>query len=116
MARKRMTPEQRKKVISLYKSGRPIPEIAQETGVPFTTVRQALYRMRKGGKLGPARKKGPTPKPKGKAVYKNPRTVVFLDDETRRNLKVAAVLKSTSMTEIVTEALKDYFERNPTKL
>lgn len=116
MARRRMTPEQKAKMIALYRSGKAIPEIAKETGLPFTTVRQSLYRLRKSGKLGPARKKGPAPKAKGEAVYKNRRTVIFLDEETRRNLKVAAVLKATSMTEIVTEALREYFKRYPPKM
>jgi transposase-like protein len=116
MTRRRVTPEQRKKVVDLYRTGKPLPGIAHDTGIPFTTVRQMLYRLRKRGELGPPRKKGPTPKPKGKAVYKNPRTVVFLDTEIRRRLKVAAVLKGTSMTEIVAEALAEYFEQHPTKL
>ncbi|MFC2171903.1 sigma factor-like helix-turn-helix DNA-binding protein [Acidobacteriota bacterium] len=116
MARQRMTADQKAKMIALYRSGKPIPEIAKEIGLPFISVRQALFRARKRGELREVRKKGPAPKAKGEAVYMNRRTVVFLDEETRRTLKVAAVIKGVGMTEIVTEALREYFKRHPPKM
>lgn len=110
-----MTPAERKRLFDLYRAGKPVRKIAELLNRRQGTVTMAISRAAKRGEIR-SRKKGPLPKPDGEVVYREVRTVCFLDEQTHRTLKITAAGTGKAMSWIVREALKEYFERHPVKL
>jgi len=100
-----MTAEEKEQLLELYRKGTPVKEIAEKMTRRVGTITQAISRAAKKG-LVKSRKKGPMPKPEGQTVYKQTRTVLFLDEETHKLLKFAAVLWGKPMSEIARDALQ----------
>jgi len=100
-----MTPKEKEQLFELYREEMPVREIAEKLNRKRPTISQAISRAVKKGQLE-SRKKGPMPKPKGEAVYKQIRTVIFLDADTHKLLKFAAVLWAKPMSEIARDALQ----------